>query len=338
MTPTITVLMAVYNGEKYLRPAIDSILSQTFQNFEFLIINDGSIDETVAIIESYCDSRIRLVHNTHNLGLVKSLNKGISLAKGEYIARMDADEVCLPERFEKQLKFLQENPTVGVCGTHARTIGDIKTEFKYPIEHDHIRANLLFLCCIVHASVMMRKIVLLDNKLQYDEQFRHAEDYEFWVRLSKITRLANIPEYLLLHRMHKESIGSMNPTYQERIADKIRLIQLEALGIDLSDEELKIHRRLGTHRYKYRHWFVKDVCSWFVKLTTANNKKKIYPETIFSEVLGWHLQTMFSQLDKPDLLATKNVLLFPLATIRKVSLKRRLSYILRSQRFDRNFF
>ena len=117
MNPKVTVLMPVYNGEKYLKEAITSILLQTFDDFEFLIINDGSSDASVDIIQSFRDPRIRLVHNDTNIGLIATLNKGLKLAHGKYVARMDQDDISLPRRLEKQTYFMDNNPDVGVCGT-----------------------------------------------------------------------------------------------------------------------------------------------------------------------------------------------------------------------------
>ncbi|TNE70794.1 glycosyltransferase family 2 protein, partial [bacterium] len=126
-SPVITCLMSVYNGEEFLREAMDSILDQTYTNFEFLIINDGSTDDTVPIIESYDDPRIRLIHNEVNIGLTKSLNKGIGLAKGEYIARMDADDISLPERFERQIEVLL-NSKIDICGTQGY-VGKLNNDY-----------------------------------------------------------------------------------------------------------------------------------------------------------------------------------------------------------------
>ncbi len=126
MNPKVTVLMPVYNAEKYLKTAIESILKQTFSDFELLIINDGSTDGSEEIIRSFNDKRIRLFNNEQNLGIIKTLNKGLNLAKGEYIIRMDADDISLPDRLELQVKYMEENPGIGISGTQARIFGDTK--------------------------------------------------------------------------------------------------------------------------------------------------------------------------------------------------------------------
>lgn len=158
--PLVTVLMSVFNGEKYLREAIDSILTQTFSDFEFLIINDASTDRSREIILSYLDPRIRLIDNEENIGLTRSLNKGIDLAKGKYIARMDADDVSMPERLEKQVRFMEENPDIAVLGSWAYGIdgtGRINAEFRTPICEEIIFKDLFFSNPLIHGSVMFDK-------------------------------------------------------------------------------------------------------------------------------------------------------------------------------------
>lgn len=205
--PKVTVLMPVYNGEPYLRKAIESILNQTFTDFEFLIINDGSVDRTVSIIELYNDPRITLIHNESNLGLVATLNKGLDLARGEYIARMDSDDLCLPERIAKQVLFMDLHPEVGVCGTGYE---DMKTgrNIIRPTEHEDIIEFMLKSgCALAHPTVMIRTAVLRKNRLYYDPDYQQAEDFELWTRMIKVTHLANIPEVLVRHRTHSSQIS-----------------------------------------------------------------------------------------------------------------------------------
>jgi glycosyltransferase involved in cell wall biosynthesis len=212
--PKVTVLMPVYNGERYLKEAIESILDQTFTDFEFLIINDGSTDRSVGIIESYADSRIRLVDNGENLGLIKTLNKGIDLTRGEYIARMDADDISLPKRLEKQVGFMDSHPKVGICGTWARIIderGLIKGLRKVPAGR-----TALTLCWrpspFIHSSCIMRSTLLQKNK--YSLEYPHAEDYALWLTLSRTTGFHNLDEYLLLYRIHGTNIGRKERSLQ----------------------------------------------------------------------------------------------------------------------------
>ena len=194
--------MSVYNGERYLREAIDSILNQTFTDFEFIVIDDCSIDATWAILSSYADPRIRLVQNKENIGLTRSLNRGLALAQGEYIARMDADDISLPDRFERQVVFLSTCPDVGLLGVgwcNLKSNGERKEFISPPTSDLVIRWFLLFSTMLAHPGVMFRKNLV--NKVgTYNEKIRFAQDYELWCRMAQFTKLANLSEPLLLLR------------------------------------------------------------------------------------------------------------------------------------------
>ncbi|MBI1920674.1 MAG: glycosyltransferase [Geobacter sp.] len=209
--PRVTVLMPVYNGERFLREAIDSILAQSFTDFELLIINDGSTDGSAGIIESYGDPRIRLVHNERNLGLVATLNRGIDLARGEYLARMDADDVSLPERLERQVTYLDAHPGVGVCAVRVALIGsegEARGEWdmdRQTTSWQEIRACLPKSNCIAHPGVMARKDLLA--RYRYRAEQLHAEDYDLWLRLcADGHKIGKIAEPLLRYRVHDESV------------------------------------------------------------------------------------------------------------------------------------
>ena len=218
--PLISVIMPVYNGEKYLREAIDSILNQTYTNFEFIILNDGSTDRTEEIILSYDDSRIVYVKNEENLQIVKTLNKGIALAKGKYIARMDADDISLSERFEKQIYFMEQNSEVDICGTWIQMFGGKDIHWKPPTTHDDIKVELLFGSGLAHPTVMGRRSFFVENK--YKEKFEKAEDYALWVETIDKYHFINIPEFLLLYRTHTSQISMRTKNEQNDITNIIR--------------------------------------------------------------------------------------------------------------------
>lgn len=207
--PMVTVLMSVYNGEKFLREAIDSILNQTFTDFEFLIINDGSTDKSVEIIESYEDSRIRLINNEKNLKLIASLNKGISLARGKYIARMDCDDISMPNRLEKEVNFLENSLDYGLVGTYYTVIdGEGRDQYNvsYPSSNELIKLFLSLNCPLAHGSIMGRTELFKQNLYGSEESYA-VEDYELWTRMSKVTKIHNIPEYLFKYRVYGESFS-----------------------------------------------------------------------------------------------------------------------------------
>ena len=222
--PVISVVMSVYNGEKYLRESIESILGQTYKNFEFIIINDGSTDSTREIVLSYDDPRIYLIDNEENIGLTKSLNKGLKIARGEYIARMDADDVSMPDRFENQMDFLNCHRDYAVVGTFLKVIDEnskvIFTAEK-PTQYADIREFLNRDNCIGHGSAMIRKTCLQSVGF-YDESIEKSQDYELWLRISQNYRLANIPQYLYMWRSHKENISAKHRNAQKHFVEMIK--------------------------------------------------------------------------------------------------------------------
>ena len=203
--PKVTVLMPVYNGEKYLHEAIDSILNQTFTDFEFLIIDDGSTDNSLKIINSYQDPRVRLFQNFTNQGIAYSLNSGIDIAKGEYIARMDCDDISLPERLEKQINYLEKNLEIGILGTPCILFTDTDKYdqlYPVPITDLEIRWTMLLTNPFAHPSVMIRHSTLSKNNLKYATNINanFVEDYELWIRLLQYTKGENLKEPLLQYR------------------------------------------------------------------------------------------------------------------------------------------
>lgn len=211
--PRISVLMPAYNAEKHISQAIESILNQTFKNFEFIIINDGSTDNTVNIINSYHDNRILLIDNKQNMGLVTVLNQGLKLARGEYIARMDADDISLPDRFMKQIKYMDRHPKVGILGSWFNIFGEkinrVEKKLRLPKLADMIKTSP-----VGHPTVMLRKKFFDKYHLQYDPVYSHAEDYELWIRAIKYMKIANLPEVLLNYRWTEGNVSYIHEKEQ----------------------------------------------------------------------------------------------------------------------------
>ena len=211
--PNVSVVMSVYNGERYLRSAIDSILGQTFRDFEFLIVNDGSADGSREIIRSYSDPRIRLIDNDRNLGLTRSLNVGLRRARAPLVARQDADDVSHPTRLERQLQFLNGNAEVALLGAQAEMIGDRGAHLSYPelckaTEEESIRWQMTVDSAFVHTSVMFRRADILEQFGGYDETFTNGQDADLWSRVAGKYSVRNLAEILVDNRVHAESISS----------------------------------------------------------------------------------------------------------------------------------
>ena len=328
--PKITVLMPFYNGEKYLRDSISSILDQTYTDFEFLIINDGSTDNSIEIVKTYEDPRIRFVHNDINIGLTKSLNKGLRIARGEYIARMDADDISHPERFDKQIKFLDKNQDIGVCGTFAKTFGSVESIWKHPLEDDHIRAEMIFTNPFIHSSVVLRSRVLKEHKIFYEESRRFSQDYELWVRLSGYTKLANLNNILVFHRLHDESAGGIYNVRQKDSGNIVKLAQIKKLGINPSKEEIILHYGLSNSNLKRQRDFVQATENWLRKLCAANRAMRCYPEPAFSKGIAerWYRTCRRSQELGPW--TCKIFWSSPLSSCVDLAFKNKIGFVLKS--------
>lgn len=211
LQPLISVILPVYNGEKYLLEAVQSILNQSYSNFELIVVNDGSKDKSEEIIKNIKDPRI-VYHYKTNSGLADSLNFGISKSKGQYIARQDQDDISYPTRFEKQVKFLEENKNVVLLGTRAKVFKDNSTEVKY---HNHatqpydLKFDLLFDNPFVHSSVMFRKADF-DKVNSYNTDRNFYEDYELWSRFAEIGDVANLKDVLVDYRHHDMGLSKMS--------------------------------------------------------------------------------------------------------------------------------
>lgn len=233
VNPLISVVMAVHNGEQFICEAIDSILRQTFKDFEFIIIDDGSTDSTPALLKEYQnrDPRIYIKKFVQNQGLTICLNAGIQLARGKYIARMDADDISLPYRFEEQIKYLDEHPGVAALGTGFTLVDEVGNHIKdyiFSIYPEVLKWNLLFSNPISHPSVMLHRSVI--NEIGgYDPQLRRAQDYDLWWRISFAGRLGNLKDIHLLLRQHSERVTNKHQGEQVDSARKIKKKYLDML-------------------------------------------------------------------------------------------------------------
>lgn len=242
-TCLVTVLMPVFNAEKYVAEAIESILNQTYDNFEFLIINDGSTDKSEDIILSYKDSRIVYIKNQRNIRLVATLNKGIRMAKGKYIMRMDADDISVPDRMQKQVLYMEHDPKVGVCGSFLSVFGETINPYisKRPEDDANIRASLLVQNSLGHPNVTIRKSVMIENNIWYDEKFYRMEDWGLWVSLMPFCEFHNIQEPLLYYRYVTTSESRMNKKDANhlRISSEIVRLFFSQIGVQCNENESK---------------------------------------------------------------------------------------------------
>jgi|TARA_B100000315_G_scaffold247651_1_gene276658 glycosyltransferase involved in cell wall biosynthesis len=296
--------MSVYNGEKYLRESIESILKQTFIDFVFLIINDGSTDASREIILSYNDPRIRLIENDENIGLASSLNKGLDIAEGKYIARMDADDISMPNRLEEQVNFMNGNPEVGVCGTTAHFI-DSKGKVlhlgyngKVMCRDEDMKAQLLFRPCFLHPTVIYRSKLLRGNGIIYEVVHgRYSQDYHLWYRLSTLCEFANISSVLFQYRVHDKQVNKSKKNDQFSSANNIRRIVLEEfLGRKIVESEKVKHTRISVAQHSSSLSEIDEAEDWLKFLINQNDMNRKYKRESLAIILQniWSLLCMNS--------------------------------------------
>lgn len=285
--PLVSVVMSVYNGAAYLREAIDSILAQTHSHFEFIIINDGSQDESLAIIRSFSDQRIKLINNDGNKGLIYSLNKGIDTASGIYIARMDADDVSLPDRFEKQLAFLEADPALGVCSCDYILFSESKETYSRTFKiHDEILGWMLFNASVAHPSLMIRASVLKEQIPVFNAEFRHAEDYDLWSRLLFTCKFGAVNETLFKYREHAGQVTRIHRQEQIASSNRIRKNILQRAGFLFSEKELYVHNMIGSSRLFTSFEELQEAEKWLKSLLLQNKKLTLINQTIFEHIIG----------------------------------------------------
>lgn len=234
-TPLVSIVMAAFNEERYLHESIKSILDQTYTNFEFIIINDGSTDQSENIILSYTDKRIVYVKNEKNLKLIDSLNKGLKLAKGKYITRMDADDISMNNRLEKQVAFMEATPEIGISGAQLTIFGNSTGTMQFPLNHEEIQLYLLITSCFGNNVVIFRKSIMDQYQLFFEKGYLHSEDYKSWTKWTMLSKSANLSESLVKYRTHSNSVSIQYKSVQKETRDRIRseyLAELFQLGAD----------------------------------------------------------------------------------------------------------
>lgn len=292
--PKISVILPVYNCEKYLKQSIESVLTQTFTDFELIIINDGSIDGSEGIIKSFSDERIVYVKNETNLKLIASLNKGIKIARGEYIARMDADDISHKDRFACQFKYLEQHKDIGICSTWARIIdndGKVTGRIKNPTSPNIIDCSLLFTCPLLHPSIMGRSDVF--KQFRYSKEALHIEDMELWSRMSiNGVRMANISKYLINYRWHEDNVSVINDTFQNESKRAILKPRVEELfERAITEDEMDLHEysfslyNKGNKQDTDMGNLIYEERKWLIDLSIANSGKNMFPNKYFDSLI-----------------------------------------------------
>jgi len=274
--------MPTYNTDvQYLKEAVDSILNQSFRDFEFIIIDDGSTNNSPEYLNSIPDPRVKIIRNETNIGITKSLNKGLRAATGKYIARMDSDDISLPDRFEKQFAFMEKNPDVFACGSKVVNIGETVTGQASGIEDmDSYRVRMLFgPPGPDHPTAFFNYDKLKEHNIMYDEELIYAQDYGLFATISQVGRICILPEVLVLRRVFEGQISRAKRPRQmqcDQMTQKKLLTQL--LG-EVSQEEVEMHYRCSTTFFKDAE-INPQVNAWYQRIIRANREKQIYNQKL----------------------------------------------------------
>lgn len=287
---TISVVMPTYNTSvSYLREAVDSILAQTFRDFEFLIIDDGSTNESVAYLNALIDPRIRVIRNQSNIGITKSLNIGFREARGKYIARMDGDDIAFPERFEKQLAFMESHPDVIVCGALADCFtdepgADRRVRAQREMEDmESYRVRMLFANPgPMHPTAFFNRELLRRYNIWYDEELVYAQDYGMWMTVSRYGRICILPEVLLYRRMADGRISKAHREKQIRCDQATQRKLLTALLGAVTEEELTLHYFHDAVHFPEAK-IDPQICKWYGRLMAANKQRRFYDRKLLKQ-------------------------------------------------------
>ncbi|CAD5296588.1 MAG: glycosyltransferase family 2 protein [Imperialibacter sp.] len=288
-TPKVSVVIPAFNAEAYIRATIQSVLNQTFDDFEIVVVDDCSTDNTANVISSFDDKRIRLHTNEKNKGIAYTRNRLISLARAKYLAILDADDLAYPSRLQVQYDFLSENPDFAFAGsdielidTAGKTIG--YNQYTYPPEN--YPSLLFFHNIIAQSSVMINRDYIESLPQIYSLDFPPAEDYHLWVRLALMGKTYNLPQVLVKYRIHSQSVSIAKASLMEQMVEKIILWQAQRLGLAPTRDELNIQKALAHSDYsrlgEISHL---DIDRWLGKVFAANVEKQIYSQQSFGEVI-----------------------------------------------------
>lgn len=292
--PLISVILPVYNVEKYVKEAIDSILNQTISDFEIIVIDDYSSDRTVEVIEGIDDVRIKLYRKKENKGLIDSLNWGFELASGEYIARMDGDDISVLNRFEKQLSVLEQNPDIILCGSWIQHFGESENLVKHKERHNKIATRMLLHCSLSFCTSMFRRETLVPYR--FDKTKKHVEDYDFLSRVVWVGKLYNLQEVLYHYRVHEMQVSTIHKEIQIQGDFPIKLFLFKKTGYDtikyndaLIAKMLLLNQPISIKEFDL---FVK----WLKEIILLNRKSKVFANKELEKVLKTIKNTLLFSL------------------------------------------
>lgn len=292
--PLVSVFIPMFNSSQYIREALDSIINQTYNNLEIIIIDDGSTDKSVEIVKSYNDSRIRLIQNECNKGIPYTRNLGLKKAKGKYMAIMDSDDISYSTRIERQVEFMEKNNEVDVVGSFYEIFGykkskTVKAKYVFP---DELAIFFLFSNGICNSTALVRLDTIRNNNITYNNNYFVAQDYDFWTQVSKIGKLQIIPEVLVKYRTGHENITNLS--FSKKSIERFKIINsiqkelFSYYGFKFSDKELEIFTDFFNDNYhlKIDKFTLQSIQKILDELIEQVNRSKIFSEKIFVSILS----------------------------------------------------
>ncbi len=280
--PKISVVLPVYNAEQHIKEAVDSILKQSFQDFELLLMNDGSSDNSLQVMQEHYgnNEQVQIIDQT-NHGLIYTLNKAISLAKGELIARMDADDIAFPERFAKQVALFDADPDLVLCSSSTQNFGAETNLALRSDDNDELKALLLFWPPFAHPAAMFKRSAFTEHKVSYDENYKHCEDFALWSELAPLGRFSNVTEVMLNYRVHENQVTN---TFPETVLDAhYRICQKNLAALKVTFDKSSFLAYLGKERHAQGF---AQVLGIYQSIIAANQSLAIYQEATLCRVIA----------------------------------------------------
>lgn len=286
--PKVTVLMSILNAEEFLSETLTSIWRQTFADFELLAVDDGSTDRTPEILAACRDPRLRVLRNATRQKLSGALNRGLDEARGELVARMDADDLMRHDRLARQVEHMQANPEIGCCGGWVRTFGDGPTKtMRFPSSPGELKAFTLFYSPFAHPTVMFRREWFEREELRYDRSYYPTEDYELWSRTVQSFPCDNLPRVLVDYRVHGKSMTGGEWSDMDEQTVRVQQRVLEQLGIEPTAEESRIHRASSMGQLPAAPDSFEQTEIWLSKLEAANRERRIFDPDVLADLLNY---------------------------------------------------
>ena len=290
-SPIVSVILPVYNRVEYIVETIESIINQSFKNWELIIVDDKSEDDTVLRIEPFLSDKIKLLKNKYNEGVSACLNKAIKFSEGKYIARMDSDDISVVDRLEKQVEFLNKNEEISICGAYMKSFNTSR-KFYYSSTHDQILINLLFGSPIASPTVMFKKEIF--NEFSFNEDLRFSEDYEFWSRALFKFKAHNLPKVLVYYRQHEEQLTKNHYEEQIHIDLKIKIFLFKKLNYDRVRYPDGFIKKILHPEVKYKIDEIYRYLGWLNHLESKNRELKIFPHKFFKiKLKSWRSEVIY---------------------------------------------